>query len=116
MRSERGSSLIETTAALALLCLIGAAFLGGLTTASKSRLISDEQASARILAESQMEHVKKQAYSFSYEPAPIPDAYPGYTALIEADPLRNGNIQRITITIRHQNKEVTMLEGYKVNR
>jgi len=116
MKSERGSSLIETLVALALLGIIAAAFLGALATAPKARFISDEQTSASILAESQMENVKKQDYALSYDAAPIPDEYAGYSAIIDANPLRNGNIQKITITIRHHDSEVKTLESYKVNR
>lgn len=116
MKSERGASLIETLVALALLGIIGAVFLSALATTSSARFISDERASARILAESQMENVKKQDYTFSYDPAPIPDEYAGYLAVIDVDSLRNGSIQKITVTIRHHDKEVTTLESYKVNR
>ena len=70
MKSERGASLIETLVALALLGIIGVVFLSALATTSNARFISDERASAIILAESQMENVKKQYYTFSYDPAP----------------------------------------------
>ncbi|MFA5316672.1 MAG: type II secretion system protein [Dehalococcoidales bacterium] len=116
MKSERGASLIETVIALALLGIISAAFLSALATSSNARNIADVQVSARILAETQMEELKKQTYAFSYNATPIPDEYPGYTALIEADSLRNGNIQMITVTIEHYGKEITHLESYKVNR
>ena len=116
IKSERGSSLIETLVALTLLGIIGAAFLGALATTSNARLIADERASARILAESQMENVKKQDYAFSYGTIPIPDENAGYSATIDADSMRNGNIQKITVTIIHRNREVITLESYKVNR
>ena len=99
MRSQRGSSLIETVVALALLGVISVAFLGAIATSSGSRLIADEHASARVLAESQMENIKKQTYAFSYDPVSIPAEYPGYSAEIDVDNLRNGNIQKITVTI-----------------
>jgi type II secretory pathway pseudopilin PulG len=116
MRSEKGTSLIETAVALALLGIIGIAFLGALMTTSNSRLIVDEHISARILAESQMENIKKQTYAFSYDPVPIPADYPGYTAEIDIDNMRNSNIQKITITIQHHGRDIETLESYKVNR
>ena len=116
MRSEKGTSLIETVVALALLGIIGVAFLGALATTSNSRLIVDEHVSARILAESQMENIKKQTYAFSYDPVPIPADYPGYSAEIDVDNMRNGNIQKITVTIQHHGRDIETLECYKVNR
>ena len=115
-KSESGASLIETVVALALLGVIGVSFLGALATSSNSRLIADEHASARILAESQMEDIKKQTYAFSYDPVPVPADYPGYYAVVDIDNLRNGNIQKITVTIGHHNRDITSLESYKVNR
>ena len=116
MKSEIGTSLIETVVALALLGIIGVAFLSALSTSSNARLIADEHASSRILAESQIEDIMKQTYAFSYDPMSVPAEYPGYSAIIDIDNLRNGNIQKITVTIRHHNKDITKLESYKVNR
>ena len=116
MKSERGASLIETLVALVLLGIIGAAFLSALATTANARSIADERATARILAESQTENLTKQPYAFSYNPVPIPDEYGGYSADVVVDPMRNGNIQKITVTISHHNRDVTTLESYKVNR
>ena len=116
MKSETGTSLIEAVVALALLGIIGLVFLSALATSSSSRMIADEHASAIILAESQMETVKKQTYALSYDPVSIPAEYPGYTAVIDIDNLRNGNIQKITVTIRHNDQDIETLESYKVSR
>lgn len=116
VKSEIGTSLIEVLAALALLGIIGVTFLGALATSSNARLIADEHASARILAESHIEYIMKQTYAFSYDPMPAPAEYPGYSAVIDIDNLRNGNIQKITITIRHHDRDIETLESYKINR
>ena len=64
-----------------------------------------------------MEYVKDQNYAASYAPSLILDEYAGYSVMIDVDPLRDGNIQKITVIIEHQgDKEVTTLEGYKVRR
>lgn len=116
MNGERGSLLIETVVTLALLGIIGVTFLSAVTTSTNSRIVADEATSGRILAESQMEHVRKQIYSLSYDPVPIPDEYAGYSAQIDVDPFRNGSIQKITVTITHRDREVAALESYKVHR
>ena len=59
---------------------------------------------------------QKHDYAVSYAPAPIPDEYEGYAATINTETLRYGNIQKITVTVQHHNKDVTRLESYKVNR
>lgn len=107
---------METVVALALLGIIAAVFLGALGTSSNSRLLADEHDSARIIAESQMENIRKQTYAFSYDEVPILPEYPGYSALIDVENMRNGNIQKITVTISHYGRELTKLESYKVNR
>jgi len=116
MGSEKGSTLIETLVALALMGAIAATFFGALSTAPRVCFVADEQASARFLAESQMENVKKQEFSASYNVTPIPEEHPGYAATIGVDPQRNSQIQKITVNITHHGREITSLECYKTNR
>ena len=118
INSEKGVSLIEVLLALVILSTIGVSFLGGLTGTSKGLIITDERDIAKTLAQSQMEYAMKQEYALSYSPAPIPDVHSNYSAVIATNlfPDRDHNIQKITVTIHHQSKEVTTLEGYKINR
>lgn len=120
MKSEEGFSLLEVLVSLMILAMIGLAFLSALATGTKATLIMDERATARNLACSQMEYVKSQDYTASYPPAAIPSGkdYVGYSVNITAEPLHDPDegIQKITVKIEHNNKVVTTLEAYKVNR
>lgn len=120
---ESGLALIETLVALALLGLIAVAFLNGLAATSQATIIVGERTVAESLAQSQMEWAKGVAYSANttgYSPAPIPDGedYIGYAAIIDAEPLHSPDdgIQKIAVTVKHYDKEVITLEGYKVDR
>ena len=116
MKNEAGTSLLETIIALALLGIIVASILGALGTSSSARSTADAHAAARVLAKSQMEYLREQTYAFSYDTAPIPTEYPGYTAVLNVENIRNGNLQKLDITIRYHNQDVETLESYKVNR
>ncbi len=118
IKNEKGFSLIEVIIALALLGIIAVAVLGGLATASNTLAIADERTTAESLARSQMEYAKNQTYAASYT-APIPQDYvdAGYSATIVVNPVTGkGGLQKITITIEHQGRQVITLEGYKANR
>jgi len=120
---ESGATFIETVVALALLGIIAAAFLSGLATTSRAATIADEQTTAGSLARSQMEWAKKVGYVYEateYSPAPTPggDDYAGYSAIIAAEALNNPDdgIQKITVTVKHHDKEILNIEGYKADR
>jgi prepilin-type N-terminal cleavage/methylation domain-containing protein len=61
-RSQGGFSVIEVMVAMALLGIIGVAFLGALSTAFKVNYITDERTTAESLIRSQVEYVKGQDY------------------------------------------------------
>ena len=102
---------------------IAVTFLNGLATDSEATAITDEQATALSVARSQMEWAKNTSYLYEateYSPRPIPGGkdYINYSATITAEPLRDPDdgIQKITVTIKHSNKEIIKLESYKVER
>jgi len=146
MKSEKGFSLVEVLVALALLGIIGAAFLGSLATASKCILIADERTTAESLARSQMEYVKNQVYiDYSEDPhdvyntidTPTGSSYSISFSIVPFDPntgvpytpdeegIFDGDdgIQKITVFIYHpydpihpDENIVITLEDYKVYR
>ena len=115
-------ALIETLVALAILGIVAAVFLSGMATAARANLITDEQGTADSIARSQMEYVKTVSYAdnaTAYTPAPIPSYgdYANYSVDISAQALNNPDdgIQKITVTVSHESRELISLEGYKVN-
>jgi len=130
--NEAGVTLIETIIALAILGIVAAAFLGGLATASKAILITDERATAESLARSQIEYVKSQDYinyaepdHGDYELITTPDGYSveltavpidPYTGEPLASPDEDIGAQKITVAIKHDDKSVLTIDDYKVDR
>ncbi len=118
-KSQKGISLIETIVAVCILAIIGVAFLSALATTSTARATNEERSAAKILAEGIIEYIKTDNYANSYNPpSSLFDDFPGYTIPIPIHPenLRNGNLQKITITVSHKGHEVLTLESYKVDR
>ncbi|MBA7685660.1 hypothetical protein ES703_94085 [subsurface metagenome] len=109
--------------ALAILGLIAAAFLGSLATTAQATFIADERATAESLARSQMEYVKTLEYveyvdgATEYPSALIPSWLldEDYSVTINVEPLYDADdIQKITVTVEHNDNQVFILEGYKI--
>ena len=78
---------------------------------------------ARNIAQTQTEWVKAVNYVYDttgYAAAPISSDqnYVGYSVQIDSEPLNNPDdgIQKITITIKHWDKDAMQLDVYKVDR
>ena len=115
MRNEKGSTLLEVLVALALLGIISVLFLSGVVNSSTARVTADERVSAKILAESLIDDLKKQEFESSYN-ITIPSEFPDYSANLTVESLANGYIQRITIVVEHLDEDILTLETYKVDR
>ncbi len=120
-KSEKGISLLETILAVAILGIIGVTFLSALATTSTARATNDERTSAKILAETIIENIKKLSFATEYDmdavwPSSMRTNYPGYTPSWVITNERNGNIQKITVTIRHKSHDVLVLESYNLDR
>ena len=128
MKSEKGFTFIEVVIGLAIMGIIAVGFIGGLGTAAKGLMITDERETANNLAEAQMENVKNQDYDDLNNPPEylkLPYIPPGYDINITAErldrdtppnPNDDDGVQKITVTVDHQGKPaVITLEDYKVN-
>jgi prepilin-type N-terminal cleavage/methylation domain-containing protein len=93
IKSQKGISLLETIAAVAILGIISVAFLSALATTSTARATNEERTSAKILAEGIIENIKTDDYSATYTPV-VPPEFPGYTASVITVNERNGNIRK----------------------
>lgn len=138
--NSRGIGLIEVIIALAILGIVAVAFLSGLSTSFKAVFISDERSTAQALATSEMEYVKSLDYitndsqaEYQLDGSDIPGGYDIKSRDRNGDVFDGGNIigvpwdddtassedngiQKITIIVEHNGKEVLELEDYKVNR
>lgn len=59
---QKGFTLVEILVAVALLAIIGTAFLGALTLASRVLLQADTRETARDIAEAQIEYIQNQNF------------------------------------------------------
>ncbi len=62
-KEERGISLIEAIIGLAIIAIVGSAFLIGLATNFKGKMVQSRIAFGEVIASSQMEYVKEQTFS-----------------------------------------------------
>jgi type II secretory pathway pseudopilin PulG len=115
MKLEKGGALLETIVSLALLGIISVLFLTSLANSSTARVTADERVSAKILAETLMDNIKKQCFHSTYT-FTVPDEFNGYSAHLTVTGMANGNIQKLTIVIEHFNRDVLTLESLKVDR
>jgi prepilin-type N-terminal cleavage/methylation domain-containing protein len=125
LRNKPGFSLLEVMIAIAIIGIVVAGFLGGMSNAIKGALKNDQMETARTLAVGQMEYVKKLPFAASYTPgdSTVYDSvqnkfinYNGYsasiTSVIAAE--RNINIQKLTVTILFNGEAVATLDDCKV--
>jgi len=120
LKTQRGMSLLEVLVALALLGIISVLFLSSAANSARARFQADERSSAKILAESVIEAVKKADYSSNYtaevEAATAPEEYQGYSVNLTAAFQESPDIQKITVDIYHSGSKVLTLENMKANR
>jgi Tfp pilus assembly protein PilV len=122
--NSRGFTQLEVVISVALLGGIALALVSAISTAAIALTITDERTTAESLTRSQLEFVKNQPYDDinnppQYMPLPeVPNGYDIVTTTERLDPCNDGTanddgIQKITITVKHDDKEVITIENYK---
>ena len=129
---QRGVALLEILVGLAILGVIGVAFISGMTDTFKAMGISQEKVAAESLAKSQIEYLKVQDYilvddynpvypATSYELITVPSdlAAAGYSVNITVpevvvSELEGGfELQSVNITVRRNNERKLQISMYR---
>jgi len=120
--NNSGFALIENIVALALLGIVAIVFLGSIGTATKANLVADKRVTAESLARSEVEYIKSCAYEYSATEYPIdptlsiPSGWSMPTPVVEALHDPDDGIQKVTITVQHDGKDVFSTFIYKNER
>ena len=127
MKKQAGFSLKEVLLALGLIGVFAVSVPGALSGASRATTSMNERTAAQTLARSQMDYIQNQPYD-SVNATPqydaigdIPVSYSIVTPFaIRLDPRGDGTstddgLQKITVTVQHNCKDVYTLTDYKVN-
>ena len=130
--SQKGFLLIEILVGLALMGIIAAGFLNGLSTTFTGVTVSQERVTAESLAKSQIEYIKVQDYIPVAEYDPVTNCYElidipadldaaGYTVEINPLKLAPGTIpsevielQSVTVVVKRNGEGKMSIEVYRV--
>jgi len=118
-RGEEGVGLVETLIAVGILGLALTVLLAAVSTGSLAVSRTEERVAAENLARSQLEYTKSQG--FLAPPASYATVTPspgGYGVAVEAAliPDTNSSIEKITVTVSRDGRELLVVEDYKVDR
>lgn len=116
VRDQRGFSLIEILFAVAILGLIGVAFLTALNTASRSTGLYEQRVTAASLAQSQVEEIKAATYepSGNYTQLIPPPGYDIYDIAISVNQTAVDK-QEVTVTVSKDGHHLFDLVTIKTN-
>jgi type II secretory pathway pseudopilin PulG len=114
----QGLGLVETLVAVAILGTSVVAFVVALSAGTIAVGEQDEAAVATGLLQSQLEYTKSYAYDAGASTYPALTAPPDYAIYVGVSsvPGTDENIQKITVTILRDGRNVTAVADYKVNR
>ena len=122
IKSETGFSLIETLIGLVIFGLIGIAILSCLAASSRSNIINSNLTQAESLARSQMEYIQQQQYINDANPVYQTITTPTDYSFVTPRAARVGDsgndiyLQKITVSVQHDNNTLFTITDYKVNR
>jgi type II secretory pathway pseudopilin PulG len=116
---EEGVGLVETLIAVGILGLALTVLLAAVSTGSLAVSRTEERVAAENLVRSQLEYTKSQG--FLAPPASYATVTPspgGYGVAVEAAsiPDTNSSIEKITVTVSRDGRELLVVEDYKVDR
>jgi prepilin-type N-terminal cleavage/methylation domain-containing protein len=113
--ANRGFSMVEVLAAVAILATIGVALLAGLNLSTRVMMKIDSNQSAKDMAVAQMEYVKNLPFSATYAPdSSLTPAGSRYSVEIITSPLKPDNsLQKVTIRVLKGGQTVVQLDDYR---
>ncbi|MCX8126905.1 MAG: type II secretion system GspH family protein, partial [Dehalococcoidia bacterium] len=115
IRRESGMTMVETLTVVAMLGIIGTIALTGLASSVSGGGIVVERAAAIALVQRQLEYLK----TLPYQPAPseygsieVPQSY---RLTCQSQPLPDGNMQKVVVTLVKNDRPLLVIESIKVN-
>ena len=125
-KEQRGFTFIEVLVGVAIMGMIVAAFMLALATAFKANTLADIRTTADALARAQMEYIKSLDYSEtnSYPTlSGIPEGYEIWSLDLDMKEVEGmqaiqvfDGLQKLTVLIKHNDRTILTLEGYKATR
>jgi prepilin-type N-terminal cleavage/methylation domain-containing protein len=121
LRGQRGDSLIEVLVAVAILGVVAVAFLSAMVTAYRGVTLADEKTMAESLTRTELERVRNASYPviddsrsvYGYDVDLDVEYIDPVTHLPTGTPL---GMQKVTVTVSHNDEVVLVTETSKVNR
>ena len=116
MRGERGFTLVEVLVAVAILGVIGVAFLSALSTGYLALILADEQTMAESLTRTKFEDIKNASYE---SVGSDNDTVLGYDVYVEVEQLGEPSeekppVKLVTVRVEHGGETVLTTETYKI--
>jgi len=120
VRGQKGFSLVEILVSVAILAVVGVAFLSALSTGYLALVLADEDTMAESLTRTEFENIRNANYPIVLGDYPAhKDVLGMYAVDIEVDelgdPAEERPVQLITVHISHQGEVVLTTETYKVD-